>query len=107
MSIKIENKIENRKEALLVKDSRGNYWLFECPHCDLQIQVGENETNCCIFRHGVIKESGDLIGPHQSQEVCESLFNQKKIYGCGKPFRLVLNTDNEKYKNYAEVCDWI
>ena len=76
--------------------------IFNCPHCNDTIIVQRNETNCCIFRHGVMKEDFQQINPHLPKESCDQLKEQDKIYGCGKPFRLVPDRNFE-----AEVCDYV
>lgn len=80
-------------------------YVFECPHCELIVQVLEKELNCLIFRHGILKNNNTQINPHLSQNECERLSNDNLIYGCGKPFRLLKNTDNEIYR--VEICDYI
>ena len=43
------------------------------------------------------------INPHTSKNICDKLFHDNKIYGCGKPFRFVYNSTG----NYVEICDYI
>jgi hypothetical protein len=74
-----------------------------CPHCDTNILIMFNEINCAIFRHGTIRETFTQINPHETKEICDKLFHENKIYGCGKPFRLV-NTSNQYV---AEICEYI
>ena len=64
------------------------YVIIQCPHCKDYITVYLKEYNCKIFRHGVFKDR---------------LFNEKLIYGCGKPFRIVGEGKNIK----VEICDYI
>jgi hypothetical protein len=68
-------------------------FIFKCPHCDENILVNKNETNCLIFRHAVLKNSGEPINPHSSKEECERLLKAELIYGCAKPFRVEINGD--------------
>ena len=75
--------------------------IIICPHCFDPIII--DELNCCIFRHGTLIESGKQIDPHSSIELCNYYINEKKIYGCGKPFRIVV--ENNEYK--VEICDYI
>ena len=75
--------------------------IITCPHCSLDIIIHLNEINCHIFRCGVIKETGQQIPSHETKEICEMLFNNNLIYGCGKPFIL-----NEITK-LPEKCDYI
>jgi hypothetical protein len=73
-----------------------------CPHCNDPVLI--SEINCQIFRHGVLIESGQQIDPHSSKEVCIFLFENKKIYGCGKPFQLIKDSKNEWT---AVVCEYV
>lgn len=72
-----------------------------CPHCDEPVII--EELNCCIFRHGTLKESGKQIEPHSSEDLCNYYISQKKIFGCGKPFQIV--KINNEYK--AVICGYI
>lgn len=76
-------------------------FVVTCPHCNDPILV--SEINCQIFRHGVLIESGQQMDPHSSLEVCTYLSNNKKIYGCGKPFKLI---QNEQKEWTAIVCGY-
>jgi len=82
-----------------------NCYVFNCPHCDSLIQVEKNQVNCTIFRHGQYKSTGEQIPPHSSKEICDSLVKQNLIYGCGKPFKLLLDSNN--IVSHAEICDYI
>ena len=75
-----------------------------CPHCTKPIMVYVKDINCAIFRHGVYKETGLQIDPHAPKKVCDALAQQGKIYGCGKPFKLV-RKDSVMY--IAEACEYI
>ena len=68
---------------------------MECPHCKIGIEI--IEVNCAIFRCGIYKDTYQQIPPHLSKKECDAIVD--KIYGCGKPFRLV----NSK----LEPCDYI
>ena len=70
--------------------------IITCPHCKEFVII--SELNCRIFRHGILK-NGTQISPHLSLEEWENLVKNDLIYGCGKPFRLVM--DNEWV---AEIC---
>jgi hypothetical protein len=61
--------------------------VVTCPHCSDPIII--EELNCCIFRHGIFKETALQIDPHSSEELCNYYISQKKIYGCGKPFQII------------------
>jgi hypothetical protein len=79
------------------------YITFECPHCNQIIQVFVKEFNCKIFRHGVYKKNLKQIDPHLKKNECENLLNEGLIYGCGKPFEIIIN--NNQYK--IDKCDYI
>jgi hypothetical protein len=86
--------------------------FFECVHCDGEIAIKISELNCRIFRHGIYKKTYEQINPHMKKKECDRLFNQKLIYGCGKPFRIVeeiqINEKKETIKKYKiENSDYI
>jgi hypothetical protein len=85
------------------QDNEDNYIVLACPHCQLQILIYKHEINCAIFRHGIFKESGQQMNPHTPKDICDKLYEQNLIIGCGKPFRIVKNTG--KYS--TEICDYI
>jgi hypothetical protein len=60
--------------------------IIECPHCKIAILV--EAMNCRIFRCGMYKSNGTQIDPHLDQVSCERLYNDRLVYGCGKPFRV-------------------
>ena len=62
-------------------------FVITCPHCSEPIII--EELNCCIFRHGIFKETLVQIDPHSSEELCNYYISEKKIYGCGKPFEII------------------
>ena len=76
--------------------------IVKCPHCFDMIIINKNEINCAIFRHGVLKSTGEQMNPHENKEKCDLLIKNNLIYGCGKPFELI-NKDNE-YN--AIICDY-
>lgn len=90
------------KPVLYVKDD--DTYVFECPHCDMMIQVLKKDVRCQIFRHGVLKKGGKQIGPHTSKDECDRLKQADLIYGCGKPFRM--NKRNKECVS-VDVCDYI
>ena len=61
---------------------------FECPTCGGMIEVAENEVNCRIFRHGVLKSNMQQINPHSREAECKHYVANELIYGCGYPFQL-------------------
>jgi hypothetical protein len=73
--------------------------IFVCPHCEMSILIEKEDYNCCIFRHGVYKNTYNQMNPHESKENCEKLVDE--IIGCGKPFRIDRETDK------ILVCDYI
>jgi hypothetical protein len=78
----------------------GDY-IFNCPHCQMLVQVPRDGLNCQIFRHGVLKSNPDVqVPPHASQAECEQLVANGLIYGCGKPF-IYRGGDT------AEICGYI
>ena len=76
--------------------------IILCPHCTEPILI--EKLNCCIFRHGILIASGRQMDPHATKELCDFYIEKKKIFGCGKPFKIVKNTDNELV---AVVCEYI
>jgi hypothetical protein len=69
------------------------YIIFNCPHCKQIVQVLKKEFNCKIFRHGIYKKNLKQIDPHLKKEECDRLKKEDLIFGCGKPFQLII-TDN-------------
>ena len=60
-----------------------------CPHCEGVVIVRRNMIKCGVMRHAVMKKTGVQVGPHTGKYICEMLVKEKKIYGCGKPFRVL------------------
>tara|TARA_B110001452_G_C15051033_1_gene367024 strand:+ start:494 stop:745 length:252 start_codon:yes stop_codon:yes gene_type:complete len=79
------------------------YIIIECPHCKDYITVYLKDYNCKIFRHGIYKDTLKQIDPHLKKPECDRLFNEKKIYGCGKPFQIV--GDGKEIN--VEICNYI
>ena len=77
--------------------------LFTCPHCNMYIQVYKKDFNCKIFRCGIYKNNYKQIDPHMKKEECDELFKNGIIYGCGKPFKIVIINN----KNKVIKCDYI
>ena len=75
--------------------------IVKCPHCEDDIII--EKLNCKIFRHGIFKKNGNQIPPHSKKEICDSLVDKELIYGCGKPFKVVLQ-DNV---HTPIICDYI
>jgi len=62
--------------------------ICHCPYPDCNIGIEIIEINCAIFRCGIYKD-GKQIDPHLSKEQCDKLKIEDKIWGCGRPFKLV------------------
>lgn len=77
--------------------------IVKCPHCDEFAAINILEINCAIFRHGVFKDTLEPIPPHSTKEYCDNLKEREFIFGCGKPFKLII-VDN---RYIAEICDYI
>lgn len=76
---------------------------FECPHCFNLVIVNSNEINCGIFRHGILKETGQQINPHETQANCDKFIRDNLVYGCAKPFEI--KKVGDKYE--ISICDYI
>ena len=77
-------------------------FVVECPHCKNPVLI--EKLNCAIFRHGSLKTDGQQIDPHASKELCDYYIEKNLINGCGKPFKVIKDVDN----NYvAIVCEYI
>lgn len=94
----------------VILDEKNNLYIFNCPHCDMFIEVEKNSVNCSIFRHAYFftRTNGDIVlteqlNPHAPKEVCEKLVKEGKIYGCGKPFRMEKNGNSYEIK----ICEYI
>jgi hypothetical protein len=62
---------------------------FICPMCNGIFIINEKDFNCCIIRHGVLKNNMTQINPHASKEECEYLIKNDLIYGCGIPLKII------------------
>ena len=60
--------------------------IINCPHCNEFIII--EKINCGIFRHGVYKKTNEQINQHSPKELCDKLYIENLIYGCGKPFSI-------------------
>lgn len=72
--------------------SMNNSTVLTCPYPDCNITIEVVEINCAIFRCGVYKnvtDYGKQIDPHLPKQQCEQLKKEDKIWGCGRPFKLV------------------
>jgi len=78
-----------------------NNIIVTCPHCKGYVEI--IQINCAIFRHAIFILSGKQIDPHTTKDLCEQYIKDNLIYGCGKPFRIVIK-DNILI---TEICDYI
>lgn len=77
-------------------------FIISCPHCQELIEI--EQVNCCIFRHGVFKDTGKQVPPHAPKVLCDQWVLEGRVYGCCKPFRLV-RCSNGNYQ--PEECGYI
>ena len=75
-----------------------DYQLFDCPVCQLPLQIFKREIDCAIFRHAIMK-NGTIVGSHASKEEIDKLIATDSIWGCGAPIRLI--------GDKLEKCDYI
>lgn len=73
-----------------------------CPNCHDPIWI--EQINCGIFRHAVYRHNHEQIHPHASESECTRLILEEQIYGCGKPFQIVINQDGQVI---VQICDYI
>ena len=73
-----------------------------CPHCDKPVII--EQLNCRIFRHAILISNNTQINPHASKEECEYFIKNNLIVGCGKPFKVIENSDGD-YR--AIDCEYI
>jgi len=76
--------------------------IITCPNCNDILII--SELNCAIFRHGIYKKSNKQIDPHLCREICDKLIETDQIYGCGKPFQIVILDDGTWI---VQKCDYI
>jgi hypothetical protein len=77
-------------------------FIITCPHCSEFVII--KKINCGIFRHGVFIKTGKQIPPHSNKNSCDKFVRNNLIYGCGKPYQIILDDDGN-YKTI--VCDYI
>ena len=73
--------------------------IINCPNCNICIEI--IQLNCKIFRCGIYKDTFTQIPPHLPKDECDRLYVKGLIYGCGKPFKIV-DESNAPIK-----CDYI
>ena len=76
--------------------------IITCPNCDIYLCI--SELNCGIFRCGIYKKTNEQINPHLSEENCKKLIESNQIYGCSKPFQIIVQ-DNGDW--IVQKCDYI
>jgi hypothetical protein len=79
-------------------------FILNCPHCQEFLMIHKEEIKCAIFRHGIYNDSLEPIDPHTPKNICEKLVEEKKIYGCGKPFQLFIDVSGQPF---TQECDYI
>jgi len=89
----LKNYLSGHVERIVLESSENlrrsmEILFFYCPHCRGTVNVNVQDTNCCIFRHGIFK-NGQQVPPHSRKELCDKLVAMGEINGCGKPFQLV------------------
>jgi len=75
--------------------------VIMCPHCQDLVLI--DQLNCKIFRHAILKSTGEQINQHSSKTECDNYILNNLIYGCGKPFKII--KIEQEYK--VEICDYI
>ncbi len=76
--------------------------IITCPNCNTYLCI--IELNCCIFRCGIYKKTNEQIDPHLCREKCDILIKNDLIYGCGKPFQIIIQDDGTLV---VQKCDYI
>lgn len=74
--------------------------IIICPNCGKYVII--ESINCGIFRHGQYI-NGSQIPPHSSKYFCDDLVEKKKIWGCGRPFKI--EKIGEEFK--VSKCDYL
>lgn len=75
--------------------------IVKCPHCNEFIII--EKINCGIFRHGIIKSTLKQMEPHLPKDKCDHLKEENLIFGCGKPFQILIVNG----KMVVQKCDYI
>jgi len=75
--------------------------ILVCPHCKEFVII--EKINCSIFRHGVLKKNNNQIESHAPKQLCNYYIKNDLIYGCGKPFKIVIKENIF----VTEICDYI
>ena len=90
-----------------IEDNTTIDFVVECPHCKDPILI--EKINCAIFRHATLKSNGIRIDPHTSKELCDFYFEKKQILGCGKPFKIIKNSESKSSDDtlIAFICEYV
>lgn len=91
---------DTRKYAQYI--SIDNIYRFECPNCNIIIEVHKNQINCQIFRCGIMKQNGQQVNQHASKQHCDNLIEKDMVWGCCKPFKFF-----HENPPYVDTCDYI
>ena len=75
--------------------------IVKCPHCSKFIII--EKINCGIFRHGIIKSTLKQMEPHLPKDKCDHLKEENLIFGCGKPFQILIVNG----EMVVQKCDYI
>lgn len=78
---------------LIKLDSSTGFYIYQCPHCEAYVETHIKQLNCKIFRHGVYKSNGKQVPPHSKKSLCDRIFREGHIYGCGKPYRIYKSSE--------------
>lgn len=87
----------------VILDPDTGFYIYQCPHCSDYIETERKQLNCKIFRHGVYKANGIQVPPHSKKPLCDRIFHQGQIYGCGKPYQIYKDDKNWRVRK----CDYI
>lgn len=86
---RIHNNNISSSNKIPINKHSNDLFTVVCPHCYQEVIIQENEINCAVFRHGIMKSNYQQIPPHAPKDVCDMLVKKDLIYGCGKPFTLI------------------
>jgi hypothetical protein len=106
---KIQQTQSNEVDSSIIVDTTTNVMILFCPHCSDMVVIDINQLNCGIFRHGLIKSTNEQIPSHAEKSICDELFQNGLIYGCGKPFQIQKDKDDPTNisKMKVVICDYI
>lgn len=82
-------------------DNTNNNFIITCPNCNESVLI--EKLNCGIFRHGIMKKNQVIINQHLDKASCEFLVKNELIYGCGKPFQIIIKDGIP----IITICDYI